>query len=196
MVSSGASSIVLGLAISAATMGGPAAAFVVGNTPSQPPSVGTSTVMPLMMANNGDDSVESSRKEVLSALGWTAAAWAVSGTLDNKAYAAEEGEAATVVVEESVVSPILQSSNLKSIKKAEKQLSKLEFYAVQNDFEALKVEIRNAPFSEIRKNSFKFIKEYAGQEETQSKLSASYDVFITSLEKMDQRSQKQGQFLV
>ena len=83
------------------------------------------------------------------------------------------------------VSGILQSSNLRSLKRAEKQLSKLEFYAVENEYESMKLALRNAPFSEVRKNSFALIKEYAGEPDQQSKLTASYEVFISAVEKLD-----------
>jgi hypothetical protein len=83
------------------------------------------------------------------------------------------------------VSGILQSSNLRSLKRAEKQLSKLEFYAVENEYENMKLALRNAPFSEVRKNSFALIKEFAGAPDQQSKLTASYEVFISTVEKLD-----------
>ena len=83
------------------------------------------------------------------------------------------------------VSGFLQSSNLRSLKRAEKQLSKLEFYAVENEYESMKLALRNAPFSEVRKNSFALIKEYAGEPDQQSKLTASYEVFISAVEKLD-----------
>lgn len=83
------------------------------------------------------------------------------------------------------VTGILQSSNLRSLKRAEKQLGKLEFYAVENEFENMKLGLRNAPFSEIRKNSFALIKEYASQPDQQSKLTASYNVFISAVERLD-----------
>lgn len=87
--------------------------------------------------------------------------------------------------ESESVSTIILSPNLRSMKRAEKQLSKMEFYAVENDYENLKLAIRNAPFSEIRKNSYALIKEYAGRSDEQAKLNSSYVAFIAALEKMD-----------
>lgn len=85
----------------------------------------------------------------------------------------------------SVSNSILQSSNLRSLRRAEKQLSKLEFYAVENEYENMKLALRNAPFSEVRKNSFALIKEYAGQPDQQAKLNESYELFISAVEKLD-----------
>lgn len=114
----------------------------------------------------------------LGIAGMTAAAFLASPVT---AYAEELESQST----ESVVIGVPQSSNLRSIKRAEKQLSKLEFYAVENEFENMKLGLRNAPFSEVRKNCFALIRDYAGQPEQQSKLTASYDNFIRAVEKLD-----------
>ena len=86
------------------------------------------------------------------------------------------------------VSNILQSSNLRSLKRAEKQFEKLELYAVANEYENIKLGIRNAPFSEVRKNSFALIKEYSDQPDKKAKLTASYEVFISAVETLDSTS--------
>lgn len=124
-----------------------------------------------------------SRKEFLQTIG-VASMVLASPIMNNVAFA----EDAVVVGEETAVSAglLVQSPNLRSLKRAQKQLSKMEFYATENDYESLKVAIRNAPFSECRLKSFAILKEYKDQPAgIQEKLKASYDTFIASVEKMD-----------
>lgn len=128
----------------------------------------------------------SSRKDFFQTIRFSAGLTASSlwFPISDVANAAEDVLGSDDAISASV-SGILQSSNLRSLKRAEKQLSKLEFYAVENDYENMKLAIRNAPFSEVRKNSFALIKEFSQQPAEQEKLTASYEIFISSLEKMD-----------
>ena len=101
---------------------------------------------------------------------------------------ADEQEEDTVVDEKALpttATEVPQSANLRSIIRAEKQLSKLELYAVNNDYESIKLALRNAPFSEVRKKSFAIIKEYADQPSKQEKLKVAYDAMIASIERLD-----------
>ena len=122
-----------------------------------------------------------SRKEFLQTLG--VAGMVLASPMNNVAFA--EDAVVDTVGEDTAVSGLLQSPNLRSLKRAQKQLSKMEFYATENDYESLKVAIRNAPFSECRLKSFAILKEYKDQPAKQEKLKASYDTFIASVEKMD-----------
>jgi hypothetical protein len=141
--------------------------------------------------NNNDSDVESSfgRKNFLQTLGFTGLGWALSGSTYSMANASGEDDGTTSsgasTTGGGVMTTLQESSNVRSLKRAEKQLSKMELYAVENDYEAMKLAIRNAPFSEIRKNSFALIKDFADQPDLQVKLTASYEVFIRSLENMD-----------
>lgn len=123
-----------------------------------------------------------SRKEVLQTLGL--AGMILASPMNNVAFA-EDATTVDTAGDETAVSGMLQSPNLRSLKRAEKQLSKMEFYATENDYESLKAAIRNAPFSECRLKSFAILKEYKDQPVKEEKLKASYDTFIASVEKMD-----------
>jgi len=128
------------------------------------------------------------RKDFLQQLGLAGVASVVAfgSPINNVAYAAEDVAVAETPSESSLgVAGIIQSANLRSLKRAEKQLSKLEFYAVENDYENMKLSIRNAPFSEVRKNSMSLIKEFSGNEDAADKLTKAYGTFIASVEKMD-----------
>jgi hypothetical protein len=182
--------VLLGLTIGVAAIGD-SAAFV---TTSGPPlrTMATKAFMATTESNsktNGNDMETSlARKQVLQTLGFTGLGWALSGSIHSTANAAEDGtssELESTSTTSGSATTLIESSNIRSLKRAEKQLGKMELYAVENDYEAIKQAIRNAPFSEIRKNSFALIKEYASQPDLQSKLTASYQVFISSLETMD-----------
>lgn len=156
------------------------------------PRLATNALM-VTADNIGNVEVPSARKQLLQTMGVSALGWALSSSMPNVAFAAENDDSTTSseLVDSAARSRssdtgfLPSSPNIRSLKRAEKQLSKMEFYAVDNDYEAIKLAIRNAPFSDIRKNSFALIKEYASQPEQQSKLTASYEAFISSLEKMD-----------
>ena len=151
------------------------------------PRMATSALM-VAADNNEAENVSCARRKVFQTMGCTTLGWALSSSMPSMARAAENDITTTsdlAASRDSDFSSAPSSPNIRSLKRAEKQLSKMEFYAVDNDYEAIKLAMRNAPFSEIRKNSFALIKEYASQPDQQSKLTASYDAFITSLEKMD-----------
>ena len=133
----------------------------------------------------------SSRKQFFQEIGLTggiASAIAVSSSAtlgSSPAYAIEDILDTSDGTTTGTVGSMRASPALKNIKRAEKQLSKMEFYAVENNYEEMKLAIRNPPFSEIRKNSFQIIRDFKGEQNQQDQLQAAYDKFIASLEKMD-----------
>lgn len=166
--------MVLGLA-----MAGDVTAFV-----SHPAQTKTTSHL---YAENG--AVEQSRRGFVQNMGLAgvAAAFAASSI----PALAEEGGVEAIIGDATAgeatatVMGTIQSSSLRSVKRAEKQLSKLELFAADNDYEDLKLGLRNAPFSDVRKNCSTVIKEFSGNPDLQSKLTASYTEFIKAVENLD-----------
>jgi len=91
------------------------------------------------------------------------------------------------VASADITSKVASSSALRNVKRAQKQLDTLELYVVNDQYTELKVAIREAPLSEVRKAAFTLVR--GGEDGPDAdKLTASYQKFIASLEKMDSQA--------
>lgn len=83
-----------------------------------------------------------------------------------------------------ITNKVASLSNLRNVKRAQKQLDTLELYAVNDQFTELKQAVRAPPLADIRKSGFALVRGGEDGPDAQ-KLTASYQKFITSFEQMD-----------
>jgi hypothetical protein len=88
------------------------------------------------------------------------------------------------VANADITNKVASSTALRNIKRAQKQLEKLQPIAESNDFTGVKEFLRTPPFSEVRKNCSIVIR---GAEDGPKveELDGVYKGFITSIEKID-----------
>jgi hypothetical protein len=86
-------------------------------------------------------------------------------------------------VKADITNIVASSSAIRKVKRAQKQFASLELYAVNNDFAALMQSVQTPPLAEIRKACYTLVR--GGEDGPDAeKLSSSYQIFITSFEKM------------
>ena len=88
------------------------------------------------------------------------------------------------VAKADVTNKVASTGALRSLKRAQSQLPKLQPTVELNDFVGVKAFFRNPPFDQVRKNCFIIVR---GGEDGPSatELDAKYKTFIASLEKID-----------
>ena len=88
------------------------------------------------------------------------------------------------VAHADVTNKVASSTALKSLKRAQRQLTTLLPYVESNDFVQVKESFRTSPFSDVRKNCFILIR--GGEDGPKVvELQRTYKNFIANLEKMD-----------
>eukprot|EP00980_Cylindrotheca_fusiformis_P018289 scaffold5966_cov118-Cylindrotheca_fusiformis.AAC.14 len=87
-------------------------------------------------------------------------------------------------VKADVTNKVAGSTALRNLKRAQKQLSKLESVAKENDFAGVKEFLRTPPFGESRKNAFTLVRA-AEDGPRMADMGNVYKAFISSIEKID-----------
>lgn len=83
-----------------------------------------------------------------------------------------------------VTAKIASSAALRNLKSCQKKLQSLELYVAGDEYQALKLALREAPFADLRKSASTLVK--GGQDgPSADNLVAGYDALKTTLEKMD-----------
>jgi len=83
-----------------------------------------------------------------------------------------------------VTNKVASPAALRSVKRAQKQLSDLQPVAAADDFVQVKAFLRTPPFSDVRKNCFVIVR--GGDEGPMAEeLQSTYKAFIASIEKID-----------
>lgn len=143
-------------------------------------AVPSAAFQPLATGRSSTCKLEATRQEFLQ----TIAGSVVATTFLNPQLVRADDETTTTEEEDKRgVSNILNSSSLRNLKRSQKQFSRMEFYAADNDYQGLKGAIREAPFSDIRKTASSISKEL--EPTKQEEFMTSYKKFIATLEKLD-----------
>mmetsp|Transcript_16179 Transcript_16179/g.21163 ORF Transcript_16179/g.21163 Transcript_16179/m.21163 type:complete len:193 (-) Transcript_16179:211-789(-) len=83
-----------------------------------------------------------------------------------------------------ITNKLASKAALRNVKSAQKKLASIELYVANNDYASLKLALREAPLSDIRKACTTLVK--GGEDGPDAdKLQLQYKKFMTSLEKID-----------